>query len=402
MHNALPVRVGQRAADLGEHTRSGLDLPRPALQRLPQRTAAQPAHHQVGALRVAPVVIERDDVRVLELGDELRLGLEAADEGGLVDQLRTDDLDRHLAAHRRLIGAVDDAEVAGAHLLAQLVAADGAPEASARRRRRRPVDSKRREVGRQPLDDQLEHSDRRADPLEAVLAQCLRLPAGTGRREAVRVPGEQHLAAVRRGEQAPRSVEHGAKVVPAPPLHLARVDRHPNAERARLAPVDLRELDLDRLRGGDGGGGVGESDVDAVADPLDDLPGGRLHGTQHDPVVLGHRSPHRVRVQLPEHGRVLDVRQQEGPRLDLRLCVGQQRAVLVQDQALQLLELPARLEAELVGQVGARLPVGPQSLGLPAGAVEREHVLRAEALAHRVLLAQHFQFGDELRVAAEP
>jgi hypothetical protein len=94
-------------------------------------------------------------------------------------------------------------------------------------------------------------------------------------------------------------------------------------------------------------------------------------------------------VQLPEHGRVLDVRQQEGPRLDLRLCVGQQRAVLVQDQALQLLELPGRLEAELVGQVGAGLLVDPQRLGLPAGAVEREHVLRAEALAHRVLLAQH-------------
>ena len=59
------------------------------------------------------------------------------------------------------------------------------------------------------------------------------------------------------------------------------------------------------------------------------------------------------------------------------------------------------LEAELVGQVGARLLVGPQRLGLPAGAVERQHVLRAEALAHRVLLAQHLELAGELRVPAE-
>lgn len=219
--------------------------------------------------------------------------------------------------------------------------------------------------------------------------------------EAVRVSGEHHLAAVGRSEQAACPVEHGAKVVAAPRLDLARVDCHPHAQRAGLAPVDLRELDLHRLGGRDGGAGVGEGDVDAVAHPLDDLPAGCLHGTQHDPVVLGHRRPHRLRVQLPEHGRVLDVRQQERPRLDLRLRVGQERAVLVQDEALKLLELRRRLEAELVGQVRARLLVGAQRLGLPAGAVEREHVLRAEPLAHRVLLAQHLELARELRVTPE-
>jgi hypothetical protein len=87
--------------------------------------------------------------------------------------------------------------------------------------------------------------------------------------------------------------------------------------------------------------------------------------------------------------------------LHLRLCIGQERGVLVQDEALQLLQLRRRLEAELVGQVGARLLVGAQRLRLPAAAVEGEHVLGAEAFADRVLLAEHFQLGDELGVVAE-
>ncbi len=65
------------------------------------------------------------------------------------------------------------------------------------------------------------------------------------------------------------------------------------------------------------------------------------------------------------------------------------------------MELRRRLEAELVGEVGARLLVGPKRLGLPAGAVERQHVLRAEALSQRVLLAQHLELSCELRVTAE-
>ena len=91
---------GERAADLGKQARGSLQLPGAAVERLSQRAAAQPAHHQVGAVGIAPVVVERDDVRVLELRDELCLGLEAADEGGLVDELGADDLDRHLAADR--------------------------------------------------------------------------------------------------------------------------------------------------------------------------------------------------------------------------------------------------------------------------------------------------------------
>ena len=42
--------------------------------------AAEQSHHDVGAAGFPPVVVDRDDVRMLEVRDELRLGIEAADE----------------------------------------------------------------------------------------------------------------------------------------------------------------------------------------------------------------------------------------------------------------------------------------------------------------------------------
>ena len=57
-----------------------------------------------------------------------------------------------------------------------------------------------------------------------------------------------------------------------------------------------------------------------------------------------------------------------------------ERRVLVEDPALELLQLRRGLEAELLGQVRARLLVRAERFRLSAGAIEREHVLRAEAL----------------------
>ena len=63
--------------------------------------------------------------------------------------------------------------------------------------------------------------------------------------------------------------------------------------------------------------------------------------------------------------------------------------VLVQDRALERLELGARLEPKLVREERARRAVNLQRFGLPAGAVEREHQLPMRSLRQRVL-------GDEL------
>ena len=88
-------------------TRSRRDRPatprrRATSARLP---VADQAHHEVGGTGLAPVVVQRDDVRVLEPGDELGLGLEPADERRVVGELGRDHLDRHLAPDDRLVGA---------------------------------------------------------------------------------------------------------------------------------------------------------------------------------------------------------------------------------------------------------------------------------------------------------
>ena len=78
----------QRAADLLDEAIDPLERPRPvAREGVGRRFAAQQPEHQVGAARLAPEVVERHDVGVLEAGHELRLGLEAADERGVVGQL---------------------------------------------------------------------------------------------------------------------------------------------------------------------------------------------------------------------------------------------------------------------------------------------------------------------------
>src|SRR6185312_12614601 len=96
--DALPVGVSERSPDLGEQARGWLEVPPSAL----------------------------------ELRHELSLGFEATDEPRLVDQFGPDDLDGDFPPDRRLVGAVYDAEVAAAGLLAQLVAADRPVEGAER------------------------------------------------------------------------------------------------------------------------------------------------------------------------------------------------------------------------------------------------------------------------------
>ncbi len=124
MHHALAVGDRQRAGDLIQQSGSGLRGPGTTLERPAQVAAAQPAHDQVGAVRLAPVVVQGHDVQVLQPGHQLGFGLEAADEVGVVGVLGQDDFDGHVAPHRGLIGAVDHAEAARADALAQLVASD--------------------------------------------------------------------------------------------------------------------------------------------------------------------------------------------------------------------------------------------------------------------------------------
>ena len=72
--------------------------------------------------------------------------------------------------------------------------------------------------------------------------------------------------------------------------------------------------------------------------------------------------------------------------------------VLPQDRAVQLAEGRARLDPELVHERAASVLVGLERLRLPAGAIEREHQLRAQTLAQRILGDERLQLADELGV----
>jgi hypothetical protein len=106
--DALLVGGIQGGGDLVEQEGDLLRGPGfPALQGLCQGAAFHQAHDQVSTLGVAPVVVERHDVQVLQLGDQLCFTFEAADELGAVGVFGQDDLDCHLAVDGLLAGAVD-------------------------------------------------------------------------------------------------------------------------------------------------------------------------------------------------------------------------------------------------------------------------------------------------------
>ena len=80
---------------------------------------------------------------------------------------------------------------------------------------------------------------------------------------------------------------------------------------------------------------------------------------------------------------------------------GSSSRVLSQDRALELLQTPARLEAELLCEHPARLLIRLERLRLAARAIEGEHELSAQTLPQRMLADKGLELGDELGVAAE-
>ena len=122
-----PLRWAERSALAiwGEHD-GGIGPQRRAHERVRRALPAlTQAHHQICGTGVAPVVVQRDDVRVLQPGDELGLGLEPADERRIVASAGLIAFDRHLTPDDRLVAARNTVPNAPRpDLLAQLVAPD--------------------------------------------------------------------------------------------------------------------------------------------------------------------------------------------------------------------------------------------------------------------------------------
>src|SRR6185369_10711069 len=90
-------------------------------------------------------------------------------------------------------------------------------------------------------------------------------------------------------------------------------------------------------------------------------------------------------------------------RLVRRLGAGRQddAGVLLQDRLVEVAELPAGLDTELLHQRRPSRLVDLECLGLAPGAVQGEHQLSPQALAERMLLDHPLDLADQLGVAAE-
>lgn len=78
-----------------------------------------------------------------------------------------------------------------------------------------------------------------------------------------------------------------------------------------------------------------------------------------------------------------------------------QRRFLAKDRLLELLQGRAGLDAQLVDEQTARVPIDLERLGLSTGTVERSHQRRAKPLTQRVRVNEHFELRDEPGVSAQ-
>ena len=75
--------------------------------------------------------------------------------------------------------------------------------------------------------------------------------------------------------------------------------------------------------------------------------------------------------------------------------------VLAENRGLELAQLRAGIDAKLLDEGLACSAVGSERVRLATRAVEREHELRAGALAQRLGLDERLELGDELGVTAQ-
>ena len=124
MDDAGVVGVLQSVSDLAQVTPCGKGVERAAVQDVAQRAATNQRHGEVGHPLGKLEVVDRQDVRMVELGQRLRFGLEPLHEAVVLEELWRQGLQGHLAPERLLHRAVDHRHAATTKALDDLVAAD--------------------------------------------------------------------------------------------------------------------------------------------------------------------------------------------------------------------------------------------------------------------------------------
>ena len=118
VNDPLAVRLGEPLGDLNGDIERLIELERPPLDLALEVLAVVVGHRDecLAVLRLSDL-INRADVRVIERGCGARLMDEAFLRGGIAGELRREELERHGAAERRVLGLVDDPHPALAELL---------------------------------------------------------------------------------------------------------------------------------------------------------------------------------------------------------------------------------------------------------------------------------------------
>ena len=205
--------------------------------------------------------------------------------------------------------------------------------------------------------------------------------------------------------------------------HVSGVHTGPERDRDLRVALELVSELQERITclacGSDGAKRVVLVDGRNAEDP-DHSAGGRclracamaLEHTGHGLDCPGHGTAERLRIVRPaeaEHvggddgDRLPSLpRRHDVSRRPRHPVTGQvERRILNEHRALEALQRPAGLEAELLDQDLASLVVDAKRLRLTTRPVEGDHQLCAQALPQRMLGDERLQLGDEVGVAAE-
>jgi hypothetical protein len=112
--DAARVGGGQPVCDLPGVVDRLAQRQRTSCQALAQRVALEQLHYGEGRPALAPEIVDREDARVRERRDRLRLALEAGERFGSLGQVRREHLHRHVAVELGVTRPVDLAHPAGA------------------------------------------------------------------------------------------------------------------------------------------------------------------------------------------------------------------------------------------------------------------------------------------------
>ena len=125
MDDAVAMGQVQRRSYVIEDRKNLVTGKATLVHAVPQAAGAQIAHHKISPVGIAPIVEQRNDMRVLEPGYQLRFIFEMLDELASVGMYRQNRLDGYFAAHRELSSSVHDSESALSQPLNELIALEG-------------------------------------------------------------------------------------------------------------------------------------------------------------------------------------------------------------------------------------------------------------------------------------